>query len=107
MEYSYYWVTKSLIEAGADETIKNSEGFEAGQGINGEAEQMTALDALADASTLQHVNMAMQMLEEADASTIDKEKAVKVMLAMKKKNAEDGLWPEEVNRRFRELIKAL
>jgi len=107
ISYDFYFLSKYLIDHGADLKKKNVEGHEAMKGIDGDKVGNDAYDAplniLKDATDdAEELKLAFEGLEGVDPSTLDK--AGVVQAGMKKKKACPTHWDAE---RFTAIMKKI
>eukprot|EP00928_Gymnodinium_smaydae_P037508 TRINITY_DN26022_c0_g1_i1.p2 TRINITY_DN26022_c0_g1~~TRINITY_DN26022_c0_g1_i1.p2 ORF type:complete len:130 (-),score=43.81 TRINITY_DN26022_c0_g1_i1:98-487(-) len=89
VKYEIYWLSKLLLEAGADPKLKNSDGHEAILGLDGDKTGPERWDAplfmlknAADSAA--ELNEAMTQLEKADPTSIEKATLAQAGLQKKK-----------------------
>jgi len=111
VEYDFYFVSKLLLEAGANGEITNEDGNKAILGIDGGKSGSGAWDnavtILRSATTEEELNVAFEALEKAQKSqdtdtpeVIAKDQLIQVGLAKKKSPATAAIWD---HKRFMKL----
>jgi len=102
VEYDFHFISKLLLDEGAEREVENADGCKAIQGISGSKEGADAWDApmnvMKDAASKEEVELAFAALE-ADTASLDK--ASLARLGMMKAKALKGDWDKS---RFVELL---
>eukprot|EP00440_Ansanella_granifera_P031724 gb/GFBE01034433.1/.p1 GENE.gb/GFBE01034433.1/~~gb/GFBE01034433.1/.p1 ORF type:complete len:109 (+),score=47.81 gb/GFBE01034433.1/:1-327(+) len=103
VEYDFHFISKLLLESGADREALNGDGFKAILGISGTKEGAEAWDAplniMKNASSKEDFALAFEALEAVDPTTLDKASLARVGM-MKGKECPDA-WDKA---RFVELM---
>jgi len=93
VEYDFYFISKLLLEKGAEREVENADGCKAILGISGSKEGAEAWDAptniLKNASTKEELSLAFDALEAAEPSSLDKASLARVGM-MKAKEMKDA-----------------
>lgn len=106
VEYDYYWVAKTLVEAGADQDLPNNDGHKASTGISGTKTGVDAAFAFTCARKNEEINASLDMLIDATNNEEEKAKIDKAAIAMAgmkfKKN--DKIWNPDLDKKFKTLM---
>lgn len=108
VEYDYYWVAKTLVDAGADQDIVNNDGFKAGTGISGKKTGVDVTFAFTCARNTDELNTSMDMLLKDAEDPAKKESIDKAAIAgagMKFKKGEH--WNSDLDAKFKTLMRSI
>eukprot|EP00928_Gymnodinium_smaydae_P053721 TRINITY_DN37647_c0_g1_i1.p1 TRINITY_DN37647_c0_g1~~TRINITY_DN37647_c0_g1_i1.p1 ORF type:complete len:362 (-),score=66.00 TRINITY_DN37647_c0_g1_i1:173-1258(-) len=96
VEYEFYFVSKLLLDAGADTDLENLEGHKAIVGIDGQRTGPLAWDSavtvLKAALTSQQIEEAFTKLEQASKDSVDKIELIQAGMAKKKNPETKDIW---------------
>tara|TARA_B110000977_G_scaffold36279_2_gene48564 strand:+ start:8240 stop:8725 length:486 start_codon:yes stop_codon:yes gene_type:complete len=108
--YDLDTVVKVLVDAGADGSLVNGDGFQAKFGLSGEKDPTSVnyfLNQFTEAGDEKSLLEALHKLYDAAvAGKVDKQTFPATGLKVKKKNAASGAWTSDVQEKFVKVVQA-
>mgnify|MGYP003985193959 CR=1 FL=1 len=102
--YDYFWTSKILIASGANELLKNNDGHQSINGVDGDVNGVKWIAALTSAHNKKELELALKGLEE-DLKNVDKGDLV--MSGMSKKRSAKSIWTADIDKQFKILCNKL